>query len=117
MPSSFTDMINAFSDSCAAYNALGGSVGSGHVYAAAVSSSEAADIAVNAVISGLIEAVTPASPAPPTARAEALWAALSGTVSPSSAFKITASTLTTLTTGTGDIANLVNASNLGSMFK
>jgi hypothetical protein len=116
MPSNFKDMIGAYLAADSAYAALGAGVGADdNKYAAdlGLTSSKKAEIAVNAVISGLISAVQPESgDTSPAAKAEALWAALTGD---SSAFTIPSTALDDLTKA-GAIANLVNASSLGSMF-
>jgi hypothetical protein len=113
MPSSFITLIDAYLDAAAAYEALGAGVSAnGGSYASGLelSSSETADIAVNAVISGLVSAVVPASGGDTVA--EALWSALTGTTT---SFTIATGTIDDLTSGTGSIAALVEASKLGSL--
>jgi hypothetical protein len=110
MPANFEAMIEAYQAVNGAYQALGAGVGADGDYAAGLdlSSSEKADIAVNAVIAGLIGAIQPAS----GSTAEALWAALTGN---EGVFTISSTAVDDLTK-TGPVANLVNASSLGSMF-
>jgi hypothetical protein len=111
MPSNFADMIGAYLAADKAYEALGAGVGTDGSYASDLSltSSKKAEIAVNAVIAGLISTVQPESG---KTTAEALWAALTGD---SNAFTIPSTALNDLTSG-GAVANLVNASSLSSMF-
>jgi hypothetical protein len=111
MPASFSDMIEAYLQANMAYQALG--VGVGAVgYTADVSSAEMADIAVNAVIAGLISSVDPPSHNNADTAA-VLWEALTGTAP---VFTIDPDTLEDLTSTGSSIANLVLASSLGSMF-
>jgi hypothetical protein len=107
MPSTFAAVIDAYLQADAAYTALGTGVGADGGYAAGlgISSSEKADVAVNALIAGLISAVQPTS----GSRAEALWAALTGGTN---TFTVASGTIDEMTTGTGPIANLVNQSSL-----
>jgi hypothetical protein len=73
-PQEFIDMIAAFEDASAAYYALNDGVGVDDAYDAGVESSEAAEIAVNALIAGLVETLQPTGGY--TTVAEALWAAM-----------------------------------------
>jgi hypothetical protein len=115
MPSSFNDVIGAYLQADAAYQALGAGVGSDSGYAPGLnlSSSEKADIAVNAVIADLISTVVPSGT--DAQKAQALWSAITDPanavtfIGPSPTFSI-------LTT-TGPVANLVDQTSLGSMFK
>jgi hypothetical protein len=112
MPASFAEMIDAFVGANGAYAALGaGVVADGNGYAAGLNPSQAEkdEIAANAVISGLLVAVTPTNPG--QTKAEALWAALAGSAG---TFAIPSSTLDGLTNGAGPIAALVAASSFGS---
>jgi hypothetical protein len=114
MPSSFSDMINAYLQANSAYQALGTGVGSDGGYAPGLnlSSSEKADIAVNAVIAGLIASVAPTGPSPV---ADALWSAL---IDPTNAASfIGTSTTFSALTNAGPVAKLVAQTSLGSMFK
>jgi hypothetical protein len=113
MPANFADMIDAYLQANAAYAALGAGVGADGGYAPGVglSSGDKAEIAVNALISGLVSAVVPANGNQTTA--EALWAALTGSTD---SFSIPANTFDELTK-TGPVANLVSASSLAPMLK
>jgi hypothetical protein len=123
MPQSFLDMIGAFAGANDAYNALGLGIGTtGYAEGTGLSSSDKSDIAVNAVISGLISAIEPlnaAVPGSPTPAeiADALWSALIDPASAGSVISIDPAAFTTLTdtTGTGAVANLLAASGLASL--
>jgi hypothetical protein len=115
MPADFAAMIEAFISANDAYEALGqGLVDGGGGYAAGLdlTSSEKADIAVNAVISGLVAAVVPAS----GTAAEALWLALTDPAGASSYITVPSTAIDDLTSGAGPIASLVGASSIGAMF-
>jgi hypothetical protein len=114
MPSTFSAMIDAYLHANSAYQALGAGVGTDGGYAPGLnlSSSEKADIAVNAAIAGLIASVTPTPPGPV---ADALWSALTD---PTNAASFIGSSMTfSALASTGPIANLVDQTSLGSMFK
>ena len=114
MPAGFSAMIQAYQQADSAYQALGAGVGTDGGYAPGLdlSSSEKADIAVNAVIAGLIGSVTPSGS---LSIADALWSALIDPTSAGSYIVGTASTFSALT-GAGPVANLVGQTSLGSMF-
>jgi hypothetical protein len=118
-PASFVAMITAFSEANAAYTALGnGVVANSGSYASGlpVSSSEKSEIAVNAVLSGLIDAIVPASGADTPANvADSIWGGLMGQ---SSTFSISPTAVTDLTSATSSpIAGLVKASSLGALLE
>ena len=116
MPAAFEEMIAAFSTANKAYTALGAGVaGTPPAYADGTNLSESQknEIAVNAVISGLISAVSPVSG---TDAAAALWNSFVDPAAAGSQIKISSSAFTDLTTGTGDIANLLGASSVGALF-
>jgi hypothetical protein len=110
-PASFTAMILAFSEANAAYMALGGQVMTqgGFVADSGLTSDQTADIAINAVISGMITAIVPTNG---ESIALVLWDALNGG---SPAFTLDPNAITNLTSGGGAIASLVAASSLGSL--
>jgi len=117
-PASFTAMIEAYTQANTAYTALAASITSGGTGSydpsinlgstAADASAAKSDIAVNAVISTLIGAITPTTSA---STADVLWAAMSGG---STDFTVTGLSKTDLTskTSTNPAAILVNASGL-----
>jgi hypothetical protein len=115
MPSSFNDMIGAYLQANSAYQALGTGVGSDGGYAPGLnlSSSEKADIAVNAVIADLISTVVPSGT--DAQKAQALWSALTDPTNAAS-FINPSPTFSALTS-VGSVANLVDQTSLGSMFK
>jgi hypothetical protein len=121
-PDSFIQMINAYADANAAYEALGTGVASNagsYAEGLSISSSETKDIAVNAVIAGMINAVTPVGITNPTSAdvAVALWSALNNNAAAETYVTVSSTTLDTLTSGTGPIACLVTASGLGSLLE
>jgi hypothetical protein len=133
-PSSFTDLISAFVEANDAYQALGNSLqgvdtdGDGQIdsYAYAdgvVSSSESSELAINAVIAGLITAIdtngsADTTPATSAEISEALWNAM---VTGTADFTIEDSVLDSLTSTNADgsvnnpIASIVLASSLASL--
>jgi hypothetical protein len=118
MPSSFSGMIDAFLQAHRAYDALGAGVGSGGGYAPGLglTSGEKADIAVNAVIAGLIGAVNPKPNHDAADVAGALWGALVDPANAGSYFFNSLPTLSELVNGSGPTVDLVNAAGLGSLF-
>jgi hypothetical protein len=106
-PAAFVDMLNAFTSASSAFTALNNGIGSGAAFAdpsVEADSAKKTEIAVNAVISGLLSTVTPASG---TTSAEALWSALCNPAS--------ASGFVTFNSGaaTGpDVSNLLDAAGL-----
>jgi len=127
MPQAFSTMIDAFVTANGAFQALGaGIAGATPAYAdgTSVSSVDKQGIAVNAVIAGLLSAITPTDPG--TTVAEALWIALSDPTTvdgsspnppPIAIDPATFSNLIGTSTGTpSSIANLLTASGLGDLF-
>lgn len=123
-PPAFVDMIIAFSEANAAYQALGAGVGStGYAAGTDISDSVKSDIAVNAMIAGLIMAITPMDPdtgdqraSTPSNVAEALWTALIGTSTLYSSISIDPATFDNLTSAGSPVSNLLDASSLGALF-
>ncbi len=133
-PSSFTDLISAFFEANTAYQALGTSleyvdtdgdgIADSYVYAdGVVSSSESSELAINAVIAGLITAIDTNGSADTTAATSAeistaLWNAM---VTGTADFTIEDSVLDSLTSqnddgsSTNSIAKIVLASSLASL--
>lgn len=132
MPQAFTEMIDAFVLANDAFQALGTGIGTGATYAdgTSVSSVEQQSIAVNAIIAGLLSAVTPAVIADPVAGptseeiATGLWIALSdpttvaqGAASPPITINIaTFGNLIGTGTDPGPVSNLLTASGMGELF-
>jgi hypothetical protein len=141
-PQTFTDLITAFASANEAYAALGSSLTpvvssdgtTSYAYAdGVVDSSASSEVAVNAVIAGLITAVIPAtatdvngdgkvtsSDVTAAQISTALWAAMLDPANASSAISIDSSVLDSLTSTdssgtTSSIAKLVLASGLGSL--
>lgn len=114
MPAAFADMIAAFVTANEAYTALGaGIAGTPPAYADGtnLTDSQKNDIAVNAMISGLICAVSPVSG---TDLATALWGSLVDPAASNSQITISPTGFSDLTS-TGSIANLLDASTLGAL--
>lgn len=127
MPTTFVDMIDAFMQANAAYQVLGKGLAGSTTYADGtdVSTNAKTEIAVNAVIAGLLCAIEPATMAGPSPTSEeiasSLWDALLDPTNPTPAFTIPSATFDDLI-GTGasptptPISNLLTASGLDQLF-
>jgi hypothetical protein len=119
-PAAFVAMIEAYTQANAAYTALGNGVVSGGGFAAGVDlgssgaqqSATKNDIAMNAIISGLVAAIV-VPPNSSDSTATALWNGLNGDTT---AFTVPSASVDALTKSpaTNPIASLVNASDLGA---
>lgn len=112
-PAEFVAMIEAFLEANAAYVALGGT-GATMTYLVDVGQAEKKEIAVNAVICGAIELITPVGGVDDTPEntARALWSALIDPANAGIHIAITPGAFDTMT-DSGPIGNLLAAAGLG----
>jgi hypothetical protein len=112
-PEGFIELIDAFAEAYDAYAALGQSVkdNAGYTAGAGISESEKNGIAINAIISSLINLMEPVDPT--KTRAQALWAALRNPDGAGSVLKI--SDLDAVKSLS--VYSLVEASSLGSLME
>jgi hypothetical protein len=117
MPASFDAMISAYMSANSAYTALGKDVAAssdGKTYAyTGLSSSEKNEIAADALLSGVIGAMTPSNKS--ESQSQAIWSALSNPSKADSHISLSTDLIASFTKGSSPITTLISASSLGKL--